>query len=166
MEEIWKPIKECFDLYEVSNLGRVRSVARATKHSDGKVTNHKTRILKQRENKKGYLTIRITARGKKLNFIVHRLVANYFIDNPDCLPEVNHINEIKTDNRVTNLEWCTTAYNVEYSQAKEVTLISPEGLITVVRNIAKFQRDNNLSHISEVARGLRSHNKGWRMYVS
>jgi len=164
-DEIWKPIKECYDLYEISNLGRVRSIARATLHSDGKTTRHKSRILKQRLNKKGYLTVRITAKREKMNFIVHRLVAMYFLNNPDALPEVNHKNEIKTDNRVSNLEWCTTAYNVDYSQAKTVTLISPQGLIITIRNIAKFQRENGLTHISDVVSGKRKHNKGWKLYV-
>lgn len=167
-EEIWKPINGCAFLYEISNHGQVRSVERTTYHSDGKVTKHRSRILKQQTNKKGYNVVRISVNGRKYSFIVHRLVAEHFLDNPKCFPEINHKNEIKTDNQVNNLEWCDTAYNVEYSQAKSCKLISPDGEVVDVFNFAKFARENGLSNgkISALLNGERKQHKGWRAYVS
>lgn len=76
--------------------------------------NGKERILKPGKNTNGYLTVDLYKDGKRKTFLVHRLVAQAFIPNPDNLPEVNHINEDKTDNRVENLEWCSRKYNANW----------------------------------------------------
>ena len=96
--EIWKPIDEN-PKYEVSNMGRVRN---------------KYKVLKP-AMKYGYQCVKLhNTNGLHLNRFVHRLVATAFLDNPYNLPQVNHINEDKTDNRVENLEWCTAKYNNNY----------------------------------------------------
>ena len=161
--EIWKPIAELQNLYEVSNFGRVRSVARSTLHSDGKTTTHKSRILKQQVNKKGYYRVKITVARKPKSFIVHRLVAQHFIDNHKGLKEVNHKDEIKTNNHVLNLEWCDTAYNVDYSQAHEGYFRDPNGDVVFIRNFAKFSRENGLctGKLSDLKLGHRKSHKGW-----
>ena len=101
-EEIWKPIKDYEGLYEVSNLGRVKSLNyRGT---------GKERILKNIECK-GYLTVCLTKNGKQKVLKVHRLVAEVFIPNPEGKPCIDHINTIKTDNRVENLRWVTHKEN-------------------------------------------------------
>jgi hypothetical protein len=64
--------------------------------------------------------------GKPKGFLIHRLVAETFVDNPKQLKEINHINQDKTDNKATNLEWCDRRYNVRYSQAKSVLMIDKE----------------------------------------
>lgn len=103
--EHWKfvPIEEYKD-YEVSDLGRIR---------------HNGKILKQQLDKYGYYCIRI---GKdKKTFRVHRLIAMTFLPNPNNLPCVNHKSCIKTENFVSNLEWCTVAYNNTYNgKAKKI----------------------------------------------
>ena len=106
MEEIWKEVPGYEGLYEVSNLGRVRSLC----------YNHtgQTKVLKPHKNSKGYLLAHLCKEGKKKFFIVHRLVAQAFLPNPDNLPEVNHRNEDKTDNRVDNIEFCTAKYNMNF----------------------------------------------------
>lgn len=111
--EIWKYIKGYENLYQISNLGRVKSMG------NGNSSNSKERILKPTTNNKGYLYIGLCKDGKVKYYLVHRLVANSFIDNPDNYNEVNHINEDKTDNRVNNLEWCSREYNINYGSRIE-----------------------------------------------
>lgn len=101
MKEVWTDIPVYKGIYEVSNLGRVRS----------KVTGQLNTLYK---NKKGYLITKIYLNGQFKNERVHRLVALTFIPNPNNLPQVNHIDECKTNNCVDNLEWCTCEYNVDY----------------------------------------------------
>ena len=102
-EEIWKPIKEFEGYYEVSNMGRVRSL-------NYKRTG-KEKILKNIGDYKGYLEIVLTKNGKQKQFKVHRLVAEAFIPNPENKPCIDHINTVKSDNRVENLRWVTYKEN-------------------------------------------------------
>lgn len=111
-EEVWRDIVGFEGHYQVSNFGRIKSLARRT---PGK---HPTdQILKQSNDNYGYkiITLHNAKAGITYKtFTVHRLVANAFIPNPKCLPEVNHIDEDKSNNCVKNLEWCTTKYNLTY----------------------------------------------------
>lgn len=92
--EEWRAI-EGFENYEVSNLGRIRRIE----------------YVKQREDFNGYPIVSLYKDGKGKTLKVHRLVAKAFIENPNNLPQVNHIDEVKTHNNVTNLEWCSQQYN-------------------------------------------------------
>ena len=118
MEEIWKPVVGYEGVYEVSNMGRVKSLERKVPKGDGERT-VKERILKLRTDRYGYLTVGLYAGGKPKKFLVHRLVCQTFHENPDNKPQVNHINEDKTDNRACNLEWCTCKQNINHGTAKE-----------------------------------------------
>lgn len=111
-KEIWKPIKEYEGRYEASNLGRVRSLY----FINGKTKFPREKILKFGHNKQGYPFVCVSTNGKiSKPLSIHRLVAKAFIPNPNNYPCVNHINGIKTDNRVENLEWCTQQYNIKQS---------------------------------------------------
>ena len=105
--EIWKPVVEYEGLYEVSSFGRVRSLDRY----DGRGWRIKGRILKPTIDKKGYLTVGLSKNNQRKAFKVHRLVALHFIPNIENKPEIDHINTIKTDNRVENLMWVTPKEN-------------------------------------------------------
>jgi len=142
---------------------------------DGKVFSYwnRRRILdynkKPRELKpnpvRGYLQVALYVEGKRTCKLIHRIVAETYISNPDNLATVNHINEDKTDNRVENLEWMSGADNIEYSQAKYFELKSPTGESVRVFNINKFCRENQLtaSALYGVRNKKQKHHKGWVM---
>ena len=114
MEEIWKNIyfeenNKIIDyrgLYQISNLGRIKSLKR-------KYTTE-NRILKYHKNNSGYYYVDLCKNSETKRFLIHRLVAIHFITNPNNLSQVNHKNENKEDNCVENLEWCTHEYNQKY----------------------------------------------------
>ena len=105
MIEIWKDIEGYENLYQVSNLGRVKSLN----------YNHtgKEKIMKAKKDK-GYLRVQLYKDGKPKFYSVHRLVATSFLPNPNNLSQVNHIDEDKSNNIVDNLEWCSAKYNSNY----------------------------------------------------
>lgn len=112
--ETWKPVVGYEGLYEVSSIGHVRS--RKTGHY---------RKLNGRVNRfTGYVYVNLRKDGEERTFSIHRLVAIAFLPNPDDLPYVNHKDEVKTNNSVDNLEWCSSSYNNEYSKHKRVKRIS------------------------------------------
>ena len=105
MEEIWKPIPGFQGRYEASSLGRLRSVPGRKSGS----------ILSQSSDGHGYLKVTVYERiGCRKSVYVHRLIALAFLPNPQCLPCVNHKDEDKMNNCVSNLEWCTQEYNINY----------------------------------------------------
>ena len=105
MKEIWKDIEGYENKYQISNLGRVKALDyRRTK---------KEKILDSRNNK-GYKAIALWNNSKRKVFLIHRLVANAFIPNPNKFPQINHKDENKLNNCVDNLEWCTQFYNNIY----------------------------------------------------
>lgn len=106
MEEIWKDISGYEGLYQVSNFGNVKSL---NWRRTGKPKN-----LYLKAHNRGYLQVELAKNGVKKSFMVHRLVAEAFIKNPNGFPVINHKDEDKTNNCVNNLEWCDLSYNVLY----------------------------------------------------
>lgn len=114
MKEIWRPIPS-FDGYEASNLGKIRSTFKVILKANGETYTRQPKILKPALNKSGYMRGAISIDGFMRSFMVHRLIAEAFIPNPENKETVNHINGIKTDNRVENLEWNTRSENCQHS---------------------------------------------------
>lgn len=112
--EIWKPIPDWEKYYEVSTLGRVRSLNRVVNTKGGRTKIHKGIVLAY-GNSNGYRTVRLRLMTIDQTRLVHRLVAFAFIKQIKGKKHVNHINGIKTDNRVENLEWCTPSENEKHS---------------------------------------------------
>lgn len=114
MQEIWKDIKDYEGLYQVSNLGRIKSLGKTVKYKDGRTYTYPEKILNQ-NLARGYLYVNVRKMDHSKRYVaVHRLVAETFIPNLNNLPQVNHKDENKENNCVTNLEWCDRIYNCNY----------------------------------------------------
>lgn len=168
MEE-WVDIKGYEGLYQISNQGRVKSVGRYYWNVHNKSYSFfPERILKPYMHGKGYFRVILSNSQNQTKFLVHRLVAEAFIPNPLNLPQVNHKNEIKTDNRVENLEWCDNKYNCNYGILKKEN--SKRGRREVLqfdlqgKYIAKYEgvkqagEANGIryQYISRICRGLKA----------
>ena len=141
MNEIWKPIEGYEGVYEVSNLGRVRSLTRI----DSRGRLREGVVLKPcYDSRRNYLHVNL--RGKPCN--IHRLVAKTFISNPHDYAEINHKDEDKTNNCVENLEWCTHKYNNNYGSKP-----------TKSRGINNPQSKLTESDIIEIRKLYKPHNK-------
>lgn len=119
MEEIWKDIEGFEGYYQVSNFGNVRSLDRYVKNPYGTLSLRKRKINKQRYDKDGYKQVNLSKDGKNKYYFVHRLVAQAFLPNPNNYPIINHIDEVKDNNCVDNLEWCTVKYNTNYGNCPQ-----------------------------------------------
>lgn len=114
-KEIWKtypPIK----WVQFSNLGRVRTLDRLIESSDGKKRHIRGRVLSQYRTRNGYMQADVSVNGKTIHLSVHRGVTMCFLPNPLDLPEVNHCDCDRANNRLDNLEWCTPEYNRWYAE--------------------------------------------------
>lgn len=119
MSEIWKPVKDYEGLYEVSNFGNVRSLSRTINgiHSMGKVL---------KPSKSGrYSRVKLYKNAKPKSVQVHRIVAEAFVENKGCKPQVNHIDGNKRNNRADNLEWCTQAENNKHAILNGLNTVDP-----------------------------------------
>ena len=148
--EEWRDVVGYEGLYQVSDQGRVKSFKW-----------NKERFLKPSMDKDGYLLVTLCTGGKPKTLKVHRLVCEAFHENPDNKPQVNHINEDKTDNRACNLEWCTCKQNVNHGSrnervSKPVGQYSLDGkLIKLWPSTMEAERQAGFNHgnISQVANG-------------
>ena len=114
MKEIWKDIKGYEGFYQISNLGRVKSLKKWSVNDRAFVSNES--LLTPWNNGNDYLVVSLSYNNKRKNHYIHRLVAEHFIDNPYEYSQVNHKDYNKRNNNVNNLEWCTAKYNRIYSQ--------------------------------------------------
>ncbi len=143
-KELWATIKGFEGLYEVSNYGNVRSL------KFGKI-----KYLKPADDGNGYYFVNLSKNGIVKNFKIHRLVANAFIDNPNNYPQINHIDEDKTNNKASNLEWCNSKHNIRYSQARQVMGIGENGRKTILlgATVDGEKMGFSYSNISKAANG-------------
>lgn len=120
MEEIWWDIPDYKGIYQISNFGRIKRL----ESYDSRGFLRKERIRRQTANKDGYMVVGLYKQGKEKKFLVHQLVAQAFIPNPNNYAEINHKDENKKNNIFSNLEWCSRKYNVNYGLAQTKRLIS------------------------------------------
>ena len=162
MEEVWKPVKGYEGLYEVSNTGKVRSLDRETTYRLRSTTTQrlfKGKILNT-YSVNGYRIVAIskTVDGRSITerVLVHRLVAESFIPNPNGLPEVNHIDEDKTNNCVQNLEWISHRENALHGTALE------RGHRKLRKKVIQFTKDGQLVKEYESLLAVRKET-GWHI---
>ena len=180
MKEEWLPVKGFEGLYEVSNLGRVRSYVQSydTREVDNLATEYK---LMKGSNDRGYRVVELSKNGRRFTKQVHRLVAEVFVENEYSKPYVNHIDGVKDNNFFENLEWCTQEENMRHAwdmglitppplnsgPSKAVDMFSLDGkYIKTYPSQAEAVREHNMKHnkISYVCNGKRKQAGGymWR----
>lgn len=172
MKEIWKDIKGYENIYQVSSLGRVKSLDKQIIRSNGYKQTFKSRLLKPALSNNNYLTVALCNNGKQKTHTVHRLVAETFIENKNNYKCINHIDENKQNNRVDNLEWCTYKYNNCYNDKakntrKRIYQYSKDNkFIKEWDGIINIQKELNISRncITRVCKGKRKTTRGyiWR----
>lgn len=190
MEEIWKDIKGYEGIYQISSLGRVKSIDRWVNYTNDNLKHIKERILKIGNNLKGYYHVVLSKNGKHKTMTIHHLVAQAFIPNPDKLPCINHKDEDKSNNIVwvnedgsidydkSNLEWCTYEYNNNYGdrtkkmvtsctnhpkRSKSVLAIKNCKICLYFPSLGEAERNGfSKIHISECCCGKYKQHKGYR----
>lgn len=113
--EKWKSVAGYEGIYEVSDIGRLKSLSRKIKCRNGMITTVNEKIMKQRVDHEGYFTICLYKNKKGFHTKVSRIVAIAFIDNPESKPQVNHIDGNKSNNVADNLEWTTASENMKHA---------------------------------------------------
>lgn len=120
-KEIWKDIPGFEGYYQASNMGRVKSLDRYVNYKNCGFALRKGKILSPKISNKGYLETTLMKEGKSYYKRIHRLIAETFLPNPNNYSCINHINENKTDNKIENLEWCTSKQNIEmYHESRTI----------------------------------------------
>lgn len=153
----YKAVKGYEGLYLVSDDGEVYALARTAYNGRG-VAHRKPHVMKQGKRAGDYRFVKLSDGhgGKKLK-AVHRLVAEAFLPNPDDLPEVNHIDENPANNAVSNLEWCTRQYNIEYSKGIPLSQYDLEG-----EKLAEYSSTATASRMAGISRrAIENAINGW-----
>ena len=180
-KEIWRDIDGYEGLYQVSNLGRVKSLKRKVYAGRGRTRWQYERIMSSgKTNGNKYKIVSLFKDGKGKNFYIHRLVANAFIENPNNYKYINHKDENPSNNFVNNLEWCTAEYNNTYNNKHIRVLETRMKKHIGCRKIAKLDENDNIlkeyisisqaskemgvsnQAISDCLRGKQKHSAGYK----
>jgi hypothetical protein len=176
MKEIWKDVSGYEGIYKVSNLGNVKSVDHTVTIISPHYYNGRTMFIKGkdialRNTKRGYKAVVLCYEGSRKDYSVHRLVAEHFLENPNNLPVINHIDENKQNNIVTNLEWCDQPYNVTYgtrAQKYSIPIVQYDLEGNIIKewqsaNVAAKELNIPQSSINDCCRGKanKTHNYKW-----
>lgn len=168
---MYKAIKGYEGIYEVNELGKVRSVDRIVECKDGSVRKYNGKDLQLNMNKAGYAVVILSKNGISKTLGVHRLVAGSFLPNPDNLPQVHHINHDRNDNRVQNLRWVTSAEQMDnhWRAAKGTGLrVVGHGIDKMFISSMEVERELGVSrsYALDTAKGKFEQAKGYRIYFA
>lgn len=141
--EFWKDIEGYEGLYQISNIGQVKSL----------ISN---KILKPDNRLDGYSQIKLSKDGERKNFLIHRLVAEAFLPNEEGLPEVDHINDDNSDNRVCNLQWISKVEN----NRKKTTGIIPRKVICLESDEVFESAAAAAKYVNRSSKSMNEHLKG------
>lgn len=173
--EIWRDVKGYEGKYQVSNLGNVRSVDRTIFNACGVMVTRRGTMLKPIQNRGGYMKVTMHKEGKVNTELIHRLVAEAFVQNHNNLPQVNHKDGNKRNNDVSNLEWCTALSNMHHAKQQGLR----NNALEYAKSMRKAVIATNIetrketfyesihaaekvfgSHVTNVLSGIRSKTKG------
>ena len=179
--EVWKDIPDYEGLYQVSNLGRIKSLKRKVHAGRNRIRWQYERILSNNKtNGNGYKVVSLNKNSRGKNKYIHRLVAESFIPNPNNYKYINHKDENKANNKVDNLEWCTAEYNNTYNNKhiraletrmkkhigcrKILQLNENEEIIKEYFSISQASKEMKVSNqaISDCLRGIQKHSAGYK----
>ena len=163
--EIWKDIENYEGLYQVSNLGRIKSLHKR---------HHQEEHIIIQKIKRGYYQVGLTKNGKRKWHQVHRLIAQAFIPNPNNFPQVNHKDENKLNNSIENLEFCTASYNNTYgtriqrvaekTSKKIIQYDLNNNFIKEYKSITEAGKENNLD-ISSIVKCCKGKYKTYKNFI-
>lgn len=136
--EIFKEIQGFEGLYEISNLGNIKNVI-------------KNKLLKFGKHNQGYLQVSLSKNNKKTTFKIHRLIAIYFIDNPNNYKIINHVDGNKLNNSIENLEWCTSKHNNEHAYKLGLRFMTSKNLNILNKKVINIETNIVYESAKEVA---------------
>lgn len=172
---MYKAIKGYEGFYEINELGQIRSVDRTIHYKDGRFRKFKGKILKLMTDKDGYFIIGLNKNGVAKTWRVHRLVADAFLQNPDNLPEIHHINHNIKDNTLQNLMWVSEAGQIDEHWRKTQSKIRGTRLRVIGNGIDKIynssrevERELGIPNTNamKVAKGIYKQSKGYKIYFA
>ena len=170
---MYKSINGYEGIYEVNELGKIRSVDRIVECKDGSIRKYKGKELKLLMDQGGYVMVGLHKNGIIKMMRVHRLVADAFIPNPDNLPQIHHINHDRKDNRAHNLKWVTSAEQMDdhwraaRSKTNGVRLrVVGNGIDKIYNSALAVERELGVYRKAamKVAKGMREQVKGYKIY--
>ena len=164
---------EC--IYEVNELGKIRSIDRELKSKNGSIRKYKGKELNPAMTNQGYFIVQLNKNGIYKTHSVHRLVAEAFLPNPDNLPQIHHINHERKDNRACNLQWVSKAeqrdehWTKAQSKAKGIRLrVVGHGIDKIYNSAHEVERELGVDRncARKVARGIYKKSKGYKIYFA
>lgn len=168
---MYKSIKGYEGIYEINELGKIRSIDRIVERKDGKVRKQKGKELKLNMNKDGYAIVKLRKNGVAKTWGVHRLIAEAFLPNPDNLPQIHHLNHDRNDNRIQNLKWVTISEQRDYhwmaARGTKLRVVG-HGIDKIFISAHEIERELGIANTNalKVAKGKLKQIKGYRIYFA
>ena len=168
---MYKAIKGYEGIYEINELGKIRSIDRIVECKDGSIRKYNGKELKPSMYKGGYSNIQLCKNGISKTWGVHRLVAEAFLPNPNNLPEVHHKNHDTNDNRIQNLKWVSKDEQIDnhwrVAQGTRLRVVG-HGIDKIFISAREVERELGITPTNalQTAKGIYKQSKGYRIYFA